>query len=726
MTNFQPPQSSDQLGFSYRRTGAQSFVSLNYPSTPFEITFRAAALRPDNRPVEMQVSINGKDVRLFALDSQPREYVLRSRLVLFGTQGLDLAFRPRSTFLEQHGDQPVEVGVALDWIEVRQAASRFGPVIPPPFVMGWWLLIGALPLGLARLVGRPWRLGLIVAGASFLLLNLLYLLPGPAIVMRLDWAQIGALLVILQVVTLWGVGFVSRLAWPGSPKPLRIPGWLWMLTSLILLYGATAHGRLTSPQELQSLAFSYNLAHLQPAQPIDSLLPEPPAGMFNPSHAADGFSHALVTAPLYRIAQRLARGTPYLPDIGVTDTGLLPYLMTWSNLMLSVGTVGVLYWLLRRLGYRTVPTLLTCGLAGLTTSLWPMAHTFNKQSLEGLALLLAIGSAFLYREKFGRGWLVFCGFWLGLLVADQAPNWLLLPVFVAYFYLSQRSPASHPTDPALPSLPSGPVGLFLPAPSPPDQPDVEAPPATFRPNLKADASRRKRSFRLPRPPIKLDGLRLKLKPADRRRLLTLCGPLLAWLIVVGWYNLAAFGSLWGGPTVNEFEMPWPTRIYAWLLSPAQGLLWRNPVLLAVVAGGLVWWRNARPLFKLIGAVGLVYLLGRLLWPWTGEAGWQLLEPLIGPFMLLVAPISEWAVGGIGLGRGERRLSAAILAATGTLGLVAQWLTLHDFSPAFAPDFYAANPFGSFAAAFQTTAALLAVGWLLLALLSYFRRSTPAL
>ena len=254
LNGFSYPQHSDTLNLDYRWSTSESYVNLVYPSTPFEITFHAAALRPDNRPIEMQVIINGRETHLYALDNTPRDYVLRSRLILVWSKGLQIAFKPLSTFQIDGSDGPEEHGIARFWIEVRQATSRFGPVLPPPFMLAWRLILSLVPLGLVTLSKQPFKLALFLIGGSFGLVDLLYiipaLLPAISIQLRTSWLPYGILLVVLQIIALLAVRWLGRESWAG--RSFRLPVWVWLMSGLLLLYSTTFSGQFNSSQEMHS------------------------------------------------------------------------------------------------------------------------------------------------------------------------------------------------------------------------------------------------------------------------------------------------------------------------------------------------------------------------------------------------------------------------------------------------------------------------------------------
>ncbi len=721
LSGFYPAEVNPDNGNSYRWTSAQSFVSLNYPSAPFEITFQAAAPRPDNRPVEMEVVINGKDLRLFAVDSQPRQYVLRSRLIIVGPQGLDIAFKPLLTFRQTGSELDREVGVTLDWIEVRQAASRFGPVIPPPFEMGWWVLVAWLPLGWVTLSGQSFKLGLVISLATFGLIDLLFWLPFSAPLTRLNWATMGAGLALLQVVFLTaGARFRPKALWSIERPGLRLPLWVWLLVGLTLLYISTLSGRLLDRQELVENAFIYNLAHLNFAAPLDVLLPDPPAGSVNPVHATAGLARGLLGIPLYWAGRKLANSMPFMPGEWISDSGLTTFTQLAGSAVLVVGLLGLLYWFLLRLGYRFSIAAVTTGLFGTTTTFWLEAGQLSFRTLDALALLAALVAVWLYREQRGWWWPGMASLSLGVLITDDGLNLVLIPLFGYFFYRSDRlrllrsEPQPRPDHPTPPLMaPSLQLALIEPVPV--------ALTTTFRPGVSQRTAGN--WFWTGRVKHRLTWRLTVLRGTGQGWLLPFGVVVGLWLTGLFWYNLACFGSLFSpaGASVPIWE-----NIYYRLASPADGLVLRNPVILLAFAGGVFWW-VAQPAFtRLVGLTGGLYLLVQLGFGEAGQPGWQILEPVIPLAFLLIAPLVETIApvrnfaspSKINL---ETRLIRYVLVAFSVLSLLSQLLKLAALQPPLAAQFYSATPFGAFAAAFQTTAGVLLVGWVLLFLLTQLNR-----
>lgn len=198
LTNFNAPEQT--ADFSYRWTKAESSVTLVYPSTPFEITFQAWANWPNGRSVELRLIINDSEVRRFALDTKPRVYTLRSRLIVLNSSSLELIFRPIGVYSDETTNR--ELGVILDYVEIRQAPSRYGPVIPPLLVLGWWLTLGSTPLLLMLFEFVSVKQALSLSLLTFGAVSLLYIIPVSAYELRTSWLEIGGGVWLIQAVAL--------------------------------------------------------------------------------------------------------------------------------------------------------------------------------------------------------------------------------------------------------------------------------------------------------------------------------------------------------------------------------------------------------------------------------------------------------------------------------------------------------------------------------------------
>ncbi|HEX2913030.1 MAG TPA: hypothetical protein VH186_19655 [Chloroflexia bacterium] len=774
LTGFYEPQQNGS--HSYRWTGPLSYVNLNYPSTPFELTFHAWAGRPDNRPVELEVNINGRDLRSFALDQEPHEYVLRSRLFITGPQGLNIAFRPRATFTDTSGSQPRELGIVLDWIEVRQAPSRFGLTIPPLFIMFWWLLIGAVPLVLAPILRLRLKAGMLLSGGSFLFLALLYVAPASTPQLRTDWPQVGGLLWLFQLLALLALLVLERSRWrkrfPGivpllSPSRrawrLKAPRALLLSGILCFFYIATARGRVSTFPELQMMATNANYITQQLALPIDELLPDPPPGQVNPRFAPQGNAFALESSPVYWLGQKLARANPYLPWQAVGPEGFLSYFLSLANLINVIGCCLALYWLTRLLGYNSRIAMFNGLLYGTATEAWPYARTFLPTPLTALALLLSVGGWLKYDrqagENHGKRWAAFSGFWLGLAIINDSPNFWLAPVFALFFYFSwYRRTQAHiqsklagqvaPTIPALAS-PAESAGL-LPAPlkeSQPAQPisttaivpvrsfrpdaALLQPEITFRPGITIDKPRPLSEIR--------NSWQARFRVSDfkqRQALLRLALawalPLAAWLLLLGFYNLLRYGGLLASAPVSGTPEGIWEELHRLLFEPWHGFFLANPVLLMAFAGLAWFWPGQEALLKLAASLSVVYLLAQVLRPAMGSLneaipGTSDLFPLVGLWVLPLAPLVKLVLAGpvTQKSRATLYLYSIFLTLLSVSVAIQVLALLRADPPAFAPAYYRETALSGLVENIQVSAALFLAGAVLFGFLVRLRRHQAA-
>jgi hypothetical protein len=686
LKGFSAPQTGED-GNDYRWTSENAWLGMNYPSAPFELTFRAWATHPDNRPVEVEITVAGDDVRRYVLDARPQEYVLRSRKILFTPEGLEIAFRPLVTFTSEDGTPR---GIQLDWLEVRQASSRFGPTIPPPFIGFWWLLIGSLPLLVGQFARLPYKSSLILMLGTMLIVNGLYLLPPFTAVLREKWLLLGIIIGLVQVAGLLAVALrLRRRLKPLTLSPLVPP--VILIGLLLLVYITTHDGRLTTPQELQAMATGANWSNLEPTEPIDFLLPEPPPGQINPPFAPYGPGFGAFAGTVYRAAQRVGRALPYFYAESVGYRGLLAYILTYANLLLTIATALWLYWLVRRLGYLSLTAFSVALLFGLATSAWVYGRTFWFDPLAEFLLLLAFGGAVLAGRKneSAFGWLIFSGVWFGALIAVQPTKIFLAPVFAVYLALvwRKRAQGTSGVNQFLARVGrrlaaksgSGAQHSFRPGEIVPTLPPVQ----TFRPGEVAPGK----------------------ATAFVRQGFSVGGAVFIWffpallaLVTCVWYNLARFNV--AGQFGTEYEKP---ATLAERLGQFANWIGQNPPLLLGVGGALLWWK--------LGERGVPALvLGTTL---AGIfAGLIPLEPQLLPFLplwlMLSAPLIERAIM-------EHlaflQLAILLVGVVGGALQLRQILTPPDGAPPFAFTYYQETALAQFVQIFHPAAALALVGWL---------------
>jgi len=119
--------------------------------------------------------------------------------------------------------------------------------------------------------------------------------------------------------------------------------------------------------------------------------------------------------------------------------------------------------------------------------------------------------------------------------------------------------------------------------------------------------------------------------------------LLPGLALLGWYNLARFGTLLASGYASEgslFTTPLAVGLYGLLLSPGKSvLLYAPPLLLALPGAWALWRRGERGVVLLALGLFLSHLLLYARWgEWQGGGVWgpRFLLPVVAPLLLLAA------------------------------------------------------------------------------------------
>jgi hypothetical protein len=130
---------------SYRWTTSHSVVLLPPVGYPYQLTFRAASLRPAS--VQTTLSANRVPVAPVQISPGFETYTFRINQPYLGPAPVTLEFDTPATFRPDGAEQPI--GIAIEWLEI----SALGPVLPPP--LGWLSLSLAFAFfyGLLRLGG---------------------------------------------------------------------------------------------------------------------------------------------------------------------------------------------------------------------------------------------------------------------------------------------------------------------------------------------------------------------------------------------------------------------------------------------------------------------------------------------------------------------------------------------------------------------------------------------
>lgn len=154
------------------------------------------------------------------------------------------------------------------------------------------------------------------------------------------------------------------------------------------------------------------------------------------------------------------------------------------------------------------------------------------------------------------------------------------------------------------------------------------------------------------------------------RLVLFALPVLAALVVIGWYNWLRFGSpLTTGYLPEErFATPFLEGFYGLTSSPGKGLFWYNPILFAALIAWPAFFRQHRAEALLVAAAVLsnvAFYASWFLW-WAGHAWGPRFLVTILPFAILpLAPALQAAK--------ERRWLAAGLAVLASASITVQVL-----------------------------------------------------
>jgi hypothetical protein len=156
-------------------------------------------------------------------------------------------------------------------------------------------------------------------------------------------------------------------------------------------------------------------------------------------------------------------------------------------------------------------------------------------------------------------------------------------------------------------------------------------------------------------------------------------PVVAALVIVGWYNWLRFGSpLTTGYLPEErFATPFFVGLYGLTFSPGKGLFWYNPLLLVALVGWPAFYRPMRQRAEalLVAAIVLssvAFYASWYLW-WAGHGWGPRFLVAVLPFAILpLAPVLEAAV--------RRRTVAIALGVVLVLSFLPQLLAISvDFN-----------------------------------------------
>ena len=282
-----------------------------------------------------------------------------------------------------------------------------------------------------------------------------------------------------------------------------------------------------------------------------------------------------------------------------------------TNSVVTALTGMLIYLLLRRLRYGEMVAIAVTMAFGLGTMAWPYARYFFSESLAGLGLLF--GAYFLIRFRDRRDWAspLLAGAGLGVALLARLNNAIaalfLGLLLLAYLYRCYgRSPRGTQVR----------VRRWV-------------------------------------APILLFGL-----------------PVLAALVLSGWYNWLRFGSpLSTGYLPEErYATPFLEGLYGLTFSPGKGLFWYNPLFLAALIAWPAFFRRHRAEALMVAAVVLssvAFFAPWYLW-WAGHA-W-------GPrFLVTIVPFAVLPLAAAAEAAARRRILAVGLGVLAAISVAVQLL-----------------------------------------------------
>jgi len=339
-------------------------------------------------------------------------------------------------------------------------------------------------------------------------------------------------------------------------------------------------------------------------------------------YSKKGLAISLAMAPLYWLGLVTS-------NLGMLQTTSL------LNAILTAITGGLLFILVRRLGYEERIALGVALLFGLATIAWVYSKYLFSEPLAGLLLVATSYLLLIFRQEGGHWRAALAGLLVGLAVLTRANNLFLVPVFGLYLYLvaSSRVAGSRIAGSRVTSSRVLPVLYFV----------------------------------------------LGLMPPA--------------LMLMG-YNWARAGNpLQTGYDLTIFSPNLALGLYKLLFSPLRGLIIYSPLLIMSIPG-LIWlWGRRRAEAGLIAALTGITIIIFAVWS-SGEGlswGSRFLVPVVPLLCLALAPVLDRAFAG-------SKVLAGSLVALGSLSFVIQllgvtinpWVHLAKVQAEFGGEFFLEN------------------------------------
>jgi hypothetical protein len=372
-------------------------------------------------------------------------------------------------------------------------------------------------------------------------------------------------------------------------------------------------------------------------------------------YSKKGLAISLAMAPLYWLGL-------VIPGLGMLQTASL------LNAVVTALTGGLLFLLVRRLGYDQRITMGVTLLYGLTTIAWVYSKYLFSEPLAGLLLVSTAYLLVVHRQE-GKNWYVaLAGLLAGLAVVTRANNLFLVPIFGLYLVAASQVAASQ-------------VAASRVAGS---RVTTEAKPSQQTPNSPDTGP-----FSLLPTPYSLLPTPYSLLPT----VYFLLGLIPPALMLMG-YNWARTGNpLQTGYDLTIFSPHVLLGLYKLLFSPLRGLFIYSPILLLSIPGlTWLWQRHRAETALILGVTGVTIGLFSV-WS-SGEGlswGSRFLVPVIPLLCLALAPVLARGLAG------SKALIGLILV-LGGLSLIIQllgvainpWVYLAKLQTDFGGEFFLEN------------------------------------
>jgi hypothetical protein len=348
-------------------------------------------------------------------------------------------------------------------------------------------------------------------------------------------------------------------------------------------------------------------------------------------YSKKGLAASLAMAPLYWLGLTI-------PGLGMLQT------VSLLNAILTAITGGLLFLIVRRLGYAERVAMGVALLYGLATIAWVYSKYLFSEPLAGLLLVTTTYLLIAFRQEGGYWRAAVAGLLAGLAVVTRANNLFLVPVFGAYLVASSSVAGSV------------------------DSPEV------------------KRTHRT-------SSLRLTASYSLLPVLCFLIGLILPALLLMGYNWIRAGNPFQTGYDLTIFSPDLLLGMYKLLLSPLRGLFVYSPLLILSIPGFVwLWQRHWAEAALALGVTGVTIVVFSV-WS-SGEGlswGSRFLVPIVPFFCLALAPVLARALAG------SKALLGLLVALAG-LSLMVQilgvsinpWVYLAKLQADFGGEFFLEN------------------------------------